>query len=338
MRNRPSGVQGLVFGGLMAALVVVFALIPFLNPFMPVPLVLTYVRYGGRVAVLAGVVAAVFSSLFVGPLQAFVILVPAGIAPGLVIGYGFQRKLRPITVGLLAVAVFIGAFAAEYAVSRAVLLQGRDPFEVALESEEIRATLEKQLDTLEALYRQSASQGEGAASAAERGLAYIEEIRRNPIGMIWVMLPAALSFMGALTAWIQIVLCRWVLVRFGHEVPQPTPFSQLRLPPWLALLYAVSLVGFGYAGASLVEAPWWVQLSVNTLSLLNFVFLLAGIAVAYGFFRKRNVPKWAAALYSLLGLLLGGLGLNLYIFLALGDAIFDFRGLGHGLWKRLNET
>ncbi|MBP2019482.1 hypothetical protein J2Z79_002921 [Symbiobacterium terraclitae] len=47
MQSRFTQTRGLVFGGLMAALIVVFSLVPVLSFLMPIPLVLAFVRYSG---------------------------------------------------------------------------------------------------------------------------------------------------------------------------------------------------------------------------------------------------------------------------------------------------
>ncbi|HWH72464.1 MAG TPA: DUF2232 domain-containing protein, partial [Candidatus Sulfotelmatobacter sp.] len=126
----------------MAGILLVCALVPFLSIFLPIPLVLVYVRYGGRTAVLTAVVSALLTAMFKGPIQAFLITVPSGILPGLVFGLGFRRKLKPLVIGLLAVAVFFGGFAAEYMVTRVAILGGQDPFENALQSTEGRQMLD----------------------------------------------------------------------------------------------------------------------------------------------------------------------------------------------------
>ena len=98
MESRSTRVQGLVFGGLMAAMTVVFSLVPGLSVLMPIPLVLAYVRYGGRIAVMTATAATLFTMAFTGVVSA-ILAIPAGILPGLVFGMGFRRKWKPLTIG-----------------------------------------------------------------------------------------------------------------------------------------------------------------------------------------------------------------------------------------------
>lgn len=339
MHNRSSGVKGLVFGGVMAAMVVVFALVPFLSIFLPIPLVLAYVRYGGRVALLTAVVAVLFSALFVGPVRAFLLMVPVGVLPGLMFGYGFRKKLTPLIIGLLAVVVFFLGQAANYTVTRTVVLGGRDPIVVALETPAIREQLDENLNGIEQLLKSQPAGTEQQKQAAAQMLTRFDEMRAHPVETFWLMLPSVVFVMGGMSAWLNYMLCRWILPRFGHAVPQPTPFREFRLPAWLTLGYAVLAWGGNYLTGSVLNAPWWVKLLTNISAPLMLIFVLVGMAVAYGFLRQKELSKPLAVGFTLAGLfLLGGMGMTVYMMLAMWDAIFDFRGLGHGLWKRPTET
>lgn len=339
MQQRSPGVRGLVFGGIMAAMVVVFALVPLLSLFLPIPLVLAYVRYGGRVAGLTAAVAIVFCALFVGPVQAFVLMVPAGVLPGLAFGYGFRRKLSPLIIGLIVVTVFFVGFAANYAVMRVAMFHGRDPFAATLEQPQMRQLVDQFFDAGEQLLKAQPASTEAQQRNLELSLGQMNEFRQNPLEAMWALLPASLFFLGAVSTWINYMLCRWILPRFGHAVPAPTPFREFRLPVWLIWVYMLAMFGAQYVGSSLLNAPWWVKLVMNVIGPLAYIFLLVGMAVAYGFLRKKEVPKPAAILFTLLGLvLLRGLGMQLYTMLAMLDTVFDFRGLGHGTLKRPEET
>lgn len=339
MHNRSSGVQGLVFGGIMAAMVVVFALVPFLSIFLPIPLVLAYVRYGGRVALLTAIVAVLFSALVVGPIRAFGLIAPVGVLPGLMFGYGFRHKLRPLTIGLLAVVVFFFGQAANYTVTRSVVLGGRDPVAVAMETPAVREQFDKNLNVVEQFLKSQPTGTDQQKQAVAQMLTRFDEMRTHPVETFWIMLPSVVFIMGGISAWLNYMLCRWILPRFGHTVPQPTPFREFRLPPWLTLGYAVLALGGNYLTGSVLNAPWWVKLLNNIAGPLMFIFVLVGMAVAYGFLRKKELSKPLAVGFTLAGLFLpGGLGPTVYMMLAMWDAIFDFRGLGHGLWKRPTET
>lgn len=322
----------------MAGILLVCALIPILGIFLPIPLVLVYVRYGGRTALLTAVVSALLTAMFKGPVNAFLITVPGGILPGLAFGYGFRHKLKPLVIGMLAVAIFFGSFAAEYVVYRAAILGGQDPLEAALQTTEGQALMEKNLRAVELMTTAQPPRTESEKALQEQQLAWIGEMRTNPIGIFWAILPTGLFLMGAMMSWINYVLCRVVLPRFGHEVPRPSPFSQFRVPMWLLVVFLVSNYGvLLYAGASLVTAPWWAKVLLNIGAPLGMIVAPAGLAVAYGWLRiKQEMTKGAAVAATVAPILFLGLNtsLTLYIWLAIWDSIFDFRGLGHGFWKR----
>lgn len=339
MERRSGRVTGLVFGGIMAALVVLFALFPILVLFVPIPLVLTYVRYGGRVAGLTSVVAVLFAAMFMGPIQA-ILLLPGGVLPGLIFGYGLRNGLRPLTIGLIAVAAFFLGYAGEYMVTRVALFEGRDPIAMTAESEVGRAQIERLLQMMEPFTQVPQNATKAQKANAELVKARLEEMRQNPTGVVWAAFPATLFLLGTLSTWINYQLCRLILPRFGHEVPKPTPFGEFRLPMWLTWVFALTSFGVSYGGIqkSLLNAPWWIQVLETVLGPLMLIFVLSGMAVAYGFLRKKDVPKPAAAGLCLVALFLGGLGTQLYTLVAMWDSIFDFRGLGHGLLKRADDT
>ncbi|HWI63850.1 MAG TPA: DUF2232 domain-containing protein [Symbiobacteriaceae bacterium] len=337
--QRRSGVQGLVFGGIMAGILLLCALIPFLGIFLPIPLVLVYVRYGGRTAVMTAVVSALLTAMFKGPIQAFLLTVPSGILPGLAFGYGFRHKLKPLTIGLLAVAIFFLGYAADYMVMRVAVLGGQDPLENALATPEGREQMEtflKFAETMATAQPAQTAQTEAQKAYQQQQLALIAEVRANPVGVFWSILPMGVFLLGVLSTWLNYLLCRAVLPRFGHEVPRPSPFSQFRVPAWILWIYLLSSMGLGYMGNSLANAPWWVKILINVASPLAWITALAGVAAAYGWLRiKQNMAKFASVAVVLAPFLfLGQTMLMMYIFLAMWDSIFDFRGLGHGIWKR----
>lgn len=341
MYNRPSGVRGLVFGGLMAALVVVCALVPFLSLFMPIPLVLVYVRYGGRVSVLAAIVATLFAMMFVGPIQAFLLLVPGGILPGMVFGYGFRHKLKPLTIGLVAVVVFFLGFAGTYSVTRALVLGGRDPLADALQTEPLKSMFDNLYGQLEQMYASRPAKTDAERQANEFQVQTIREIRQHPVETAWVVLPSGLFLFGAFSAWLNYMLSRAVLPRFGHPIPAPTPLQEFRLPTWSVWVFAIATFATARVATqpSIINAPWWVQVLLNVVTPIQFIFVLVGIAAAYGFMRKKELSKAISSVIILAAFFVLGLGMAVQVFviLAMWDTIFDFRGLGHGLFRRREE-
>jgi len=336
MQNRRYDVRGLVFGGLMAALVVVCALIPFLYFFLPIPLVMAYTRYGGRVAVLTSIVAVAFSALLVGPVQAFLLLVPGGVLPGMAFGFGFRHKLKPLVIMLIAVSVFFVSFGADYFVTRLALLGGQDPIITMLESPEVKQTMDQYFGLMEERLLAAEPQSEADRAALDQALSQLQEMREHMPDIMRVLMPSALFLAGVVTSAFNYMLCRLILPRLGMEVPAPTPFGEFRLPIWVTWAMVLVLFASQYIGGSLLDAPWQVQVLVNLATPLLYICTFVGFAVAYGWLRKRNIPKPAAILLVVAVLLfMGQRGLYFYLLLAMWDTIFDFRGLGHGLFSQL---
>lgn len=339
MQHRPTGVRGIVFGGIMAALFLVCALIPFLNLFMPIPLVLAYVRFGGRVAFLSAMVSVLFVAMFQGPIPA-TLLVPAGVLPGLVFGYGFRHKLKPLTLGILAVLIFFLGSVATYLIYRFALYGGKDPIEMMFASGPMKDLFEQVFSMVEKNLQPPANASPQQIAALEQQRKVIEDIKQNPVATAWVILPSSLFLGGCINTWLNYSISRWILPRFGHEVPAATPFREFRLPTWLIWVFALVTFGLTRAGdiQSVHAAPWWVQMLLNVVLPLQYIFVLAGAAVAYGFMRKKQISKPLAVVITVMVAFMGALGQQLMVMLAMWDTIFDFRGLGHGVWKRPTQN
>lgn len=343
-RRSASGVQGLIFGGLMAALVVVFALIPGLSFLMPIPLVLVFMRHGGRVAVMTAVVSVLMTMAFRGAITG-ILVIPTGILPGLIFGLGFRRQWNRMTIGLSAVAVFFVGFALSYAVMRLALFEGRDPIEIYVEGEQFRQIWNLVMDAMQqaALQQQPATPTPQQAEALANYQQMLAEMRANPAGIYWVLMPSAVFMGGAFSAWVNWTLFKWTLPRFGYPIPEPVPFAEFRLPIWLVWVYGLLMLVAPYVlgGPSLLEASWLVKLLHNVISPLGLIFALAGLAVVSGYLGRRwNLkPGMTVLIIVLLTYALGfPMVFQLLIMMAMWDTVFDFRGLGHGLWKRPEEN
>jgi uncharacterized protein YybS (DUF2232 family) len=335
MQRRKAGPQGMVFGGIMAGLILLCALVPFLSIFMPVPLVLVYVRYGGRTATMTAIVASLLTAMFTGVVQAFLLTVPVGILPGLAFGYGFRHKLRPMLIGIIAILTFFLAWSANYVVTRTLVLGGQDPIAQMVESEEAKSAFKTLFGAFAQTLEQTPSRNEAEAQVRDAQVAQFREFGEHPAALYWALLPTILLTGGAFNTWLNYMLCRTVLPRFGHEVPAPTPFSRFTLPVWMVWAFALFYLPSAYASGMILNAPWWATILINLGMLLQAVFMLYGLAVAFGYFRiKQEMGKFGAVMWSIVPLFFMGVyGPMIYSMVGMADAIFDFRGLGHGLWK-----
>lgn len=337
MQKRSSGPQGLVFGGLMAALIVVFSLVPILSVFMPIPLVLVYVRYGGRNATLTAIVSVLFTMAFSGAV-AGLLSIPSGILPGLVFGYGFRHQKRPLSIGVLAVLVSFVGWGLGYGVMRVAMFNGNDPIAMTANSEEGRQVIRLVIKSLELQLPANPTPQQQPTVDFYRG--WISDLERDPAGVTWTLLPSSLFLLGAINTWLNWMLCRWTLPRFGHPVPAPTPFAEFRLRPWFTWVYAILFLVMNLLplGKNFLGAPWWIKMVINVVPPLGLIFVMAGMAAALGYLRQRGMGKGASAALVLGGFLLGNIAVQFYLLLAMWDSIFDFRHLEHGSPKPPEEN
>jgi uncharacterized protein YybS (DUF2232 family) len=320
--------QGLIFGALMAALVIIFAFTQVLAFLIPIPLVITYLRYGGRVAVLTGLVATIFSLLFASPDVALLQVLPMGVLPGLALGMGFHRKWRPLYTGALTVLVFCFGYVLIYLLTKFVFFGGQDPIVQMVQM--MKGSINQSIDLAQRLSAQLVAAG-GSQEQIQGYIKNLTAVRENLEGFIRYLMPILLASSGIMLAWLNMKLCAKILPRFGLQISGPTPFGDLRLPVWSIWGCFALLLGLRVAALPFGGQPWWIEVIRNGLYALSLIYSTVGLAVAYGWLIRRGVPKPFAILVSLFGFMIFGW---IYLILAAWDAIFDFRGMGHGTWRR----
>ena len=281
VRARP-----MVEGALLAALTALLGLLAFytgLGLLQPLPVLLAYIRHGGRLASLVAIVAAGVLALWAGPLAAvgslgFVVAV--GLLPGWALrrGAGLPLTITAMTIGLLALTA-LGLLGSE-------VLWHTNVWGQAWQQ------LSSFMDAHQALL---ATAGLTAATA---------------LGMVRTMLPVA-ALLGATGESLAVyLLAAVVFARLGHPLPRLLPFARWRLPPLTAwgVLVALGVLLVGERSGHKVLVP----IALNPLLLAALAYAVVGLAISYGWLRRRGLGRGPAAV--LLGVatwLLSAFGLSL---------------------------
>jgi uncharacterized protein YybS (DUF2232 family) len=261
--------------------------------------------------------------LFASPDVALLQVLPMGVLPGLALGMGFHRKWRPLYTGALTVLVFCFGYILIYLLTKYVFFGGQDPIVQLVQA--MKGSLNQTIDLVKTL---------STGASQEQIQQYVKSLttmRDSTDGLMRTLLPTLLVSTGILLAWLNMKMCAKILPRFGFNIQSPTPFGNLSLPVWSIWGCFVLLLGSSRLPILSFDGPWWVRVLQNGLYALVLIYSVVGLAVAYVWLIRKGVPKLIAILISLFALMMFSW---IFLILAAWDAIFDFRGLGHGTWRR----
>lgn len=308
-----SDIRPLVEGAMLAGIAVILLLSVLYLPVAglaallvwPVPITVLGVRHGTRYALLALATAALIAATLTNPLAVGVLVLWLG-GMGIILGYGFRRRLRPtynLALGTLSVLVSVLAL-----FLIALLVFGVHP-----------------VASLEGLLERSGSmvldftRDLGVRGARMAALGEALDQARAGIGLL---LPAALVLSSSLCAFIGFTVSRLVLGRLGQPVPGLPPLSRWRFPAHLLAGYLLGLLfwlGGDYLGWPVVRE---IGLNVRLVFLLALV--LAGGIVIYDMMERRRL-HWLWRGTALVLVLLQPLLLQLVAVLGMADILFNLR-------------
>lgn len=278
---RSSRINVITFTVFMAALSTIFFFVPAAGVFFaPLPLALSYYRYGLQTALTTTALAMLVNFLLGGPQRGLAYLLTAALL-GLAFGYALKAKLRPAVTGAALTVVGAIGNAGAIAVICYVSSLNLPGF--------IRQLVEATLP----------DPAKFGTHSAQINQAYYSVIPRatqldNRISLISLLWPALLVVGAVVGVFLLYTAARWTLPRLGAEVPPFTPFAEWQLPrqlSWVTLL------------AMLAVLPAWLRhtdlgplgrVGVNLLFVVGALYLVQGYSVAY-FWLRRYLPKGFAA-------------------------------------------
>lgn len=291
-----SQTRPIVEGALLAACTALLGLLAFysgLGWIQPIPVLLAYLRNGGRNACFVAILGCLLLGLWVGPfgaVAAVAFTAATGLVPGRVIrqGYGSVVAVLLMTAALLVVGAL--GFAAS------LLIWHINPWLQAWRA--VGRVLEAQRSLLRA------ATGLTPPQARQRVL---------------LLLPAALVLGAAAQATATYALAEAVLRRLGAAMPRLPAPARWRLPRWLAVPLGVLAV------AAWLLPPGPVRLvAANLLLLVAGVYGVVGVAAAGSALRAAGLrgPRLALTLAA---------GLTVLAVAGLGPLLPGF-GLVSSLW------
>jgi uncharacterized protein YybS (DUF2232 family) len=308
--TRSTNTRILVESALLVAISTLFcvldAYLPIFALVYPLPIVVLVVRRGLRTGVWATVVTIAATSMFVGPLQGFLVLTKVGII-GITLALCIRRQLSPVkTLAITAVAV---------AVSMAFVV-GFNMFIGGFGIDETFELMQKGMSSALEFYR-SMGLAESEISRMETYLSQLTETMK-------IVLPASLFMAVVTVAGFNYLMARLILGKLGHKMVELKPFSRWRLS-WH--------YGWGYVGGLMLviigqvtAVPIVFKIGTNIVSVFGIVFLVQGMAIAWYFFDKysvHSIVRWLIIIFAILNTTL----LQVLSWVGVLDAWLDFRKL-----------
>ncbi len=274
--------RALVEGALLAALVAILGLTSYytgLGWLQALPILLAYLRNGGRNAVLVTVVGCFVLLLLGGPLPALSTL-GFGAALGLVPGWAVRRGAG-VALTLVAMSVAFSAVTVLGALG-AIVVWHQDIWAETWNSswKAARTFLATHASLL-------AASGLTPASA----LALLRDLVPIIIGV------------GVLGQALAVyVLAAVVLGRLGQPLPTVPSFARWRAPRWLLWVYVAALGAYGLGlghGQQVLAA-----VALNFVVGLGALYSVIGVAAVYGWLRHRGLTRRSAVFTAAIGGLL----------------------------------
>jgi uncharacterized protein YybS (DUF2232 family) len=304
-----------VEAALLAALTVVFCLatiyIPLLGMvtgfFWPVPIVLLAVRHDFRLASLATIVAGLLVGMLAGPLTALSMFLGLGVL-GLVLGSSIRRRVPPLQAVALGAIALLVSLIVFFVFSLAVI--GINPLQDYL------AMYQESMEGVLNFYK-----GLGLDSDT---LSRMEETLSQTLSMMRYLVPMALVAGSATLSFLNFTLARAVLGRLGSSYPGFPPFASWHFPRTVAYGYIAGIAALmmgNYYGQEL-----FTHIGLNIQAIFQLALLLQGIAVAWYFMMRFNVPA-ALRIIGLVLVFFTPFFSQMLFFLGLFDTFFDFRHL-----------
>ena len=262
-----------VEGGLLAASLAAIAFlsmyIPYANLVWPLPIALVSARHGMRYGVMTAAVGALVVGLMVHILTGLFLFLSGGLV-GVALGECLRRgTMAGRTVSVTTVLAFLSNI---LTLGLAMVVMQVD---LAQMNQEMASVIKQTVTEVSLLM---------GGSEAER--AELEAMGAAFVQMYMMLIPSGLFVCGLITAVLNFVLARAVMVRLGMPTVCFSPFEMWRFPSWVLYLFILSLVGIYWGNKWADETV--VMIAGNVQLLTSFVLFVQG-ASFLRYVANRNV-------------------------------------------------
>lgn len=307
-----SSTRMMVEAGLMVAVFAVLSLIAtyvpflsFLSLFFSIPFILMYVRHNAAIMLMTLVASCLVGFMVTQNLMVAVMLLLMSGPVALSIGFLTKGKQKASMILLVTTVVAALGFALFFQVMLTVLPFPGEPKTI--------------VELFQSIFEQSA---EMMATMNLPNQEELVETQKSMIALLAVAMPALLLMTGFIYALVNLTFAHQLFNRLRVQYEKPEPFADFFMPNEMMLgITGVFTLLFLAGLLKLLD----VQLIIiNVISLFVFIFMIQGVATAYGWLLKRGYKKSFVITGIVIVLLLGGLSYGLAL-LGWLDLLFDFR-------------
>lgn len=258
-----------VEGGLLAASLAAIAFlsmyIPYANLVWPLPIALVSARHGVRYGVMTAVVSALVVGLLVHIMQGLFLFLSGGLV-GVALGECLRRRSSAgRTVLISTVLAFLSNI---LTIALAMLIMQVDLAQMNAE--------------MASIIKQTVTEVSQMMSGSEAERQEMEALGETLARTYMMLIPSGLFVCGLVTAVLNFVLARAVMVRLGMETVGFSPFEMWRFPSWVLYLFILSLAGLywgnKWADEMMITVAWNVQLTTSFVLFVQGASLLRYIA------------------------------------------------------------
>lgn len=312
MTTRSTSVRGLTEGAILAALVALLAVavryVPLLGTaagfVCPLPLAALVIRRGLRIGILATAVAAAIGGIIAGPLVSAAIVLAFG-PLGITLGVGVARGWSAGRIVLAGSIVGTAGILASLGIT--LVLGGVNPYLVMIESM-------RQSQQVTAQFYQG-------LGVPQEQINRVSGQMRQAIDLMPRLIPLLVVIGGVATAYLNVVVGRAVLGRFGYRLPLLPPMREWSIPAPLMWVFVLGFVLTAWGGA---VSPALQSSGLNLTVLMQMAYAVQGLIVGWVLMERYRVAGWLRWIPIFLALSNPLFGMAAF-FLGLADSAFYLR-------------
>ncbi|MBC2582211.1 YybS family protein [Clostridium sp. DJ247] len=320
MENRIYNTKALIEAGLITAIVVVITLInvyvPIFSLFgtyiLPIPITLLYIRHNYKVTLGAVFVSAILISILYNPLSALTSSILFGIT-GMTLGYCIKNdKKVSITMLILAIGLAIGT-----AINFGIYISFIDTVGIVGFINNTLKTLRESIDMSKQLYIKLGVSSDQFAPIEKSLSLFTTEF-------VLKILPAGIIISSFVSAYLNYAITRSILKKLRYNIKEIVPFNKIYVNTRVGTIVVLFLIIGLLLSKSNMNLGGYLE--VSSMFVLQFIFILDGLALAAYYLKYRFKISRLAIVLMLTFTVISQLSV-IYIFLGLADMIVDFRKL-----------
>lgn len=276
--------------------------------FIPIPIALLYLRHSKRAAWLSAIVSGILLGIFYSPFAGVQSVIVYGLI-GVTLGYCIKSNKSPVKT----LTYLVGANTVGITLQITLGL-------VVFSKISITDLLQQVVDMFQETVNLMSSMGMNNQAAEQ----VLEIYRSIDVNFLLMILPFVIISQIIMGAFLNVIITKSILRRFGYEVESLPPFSKWYLDNRLgAVLIAICCIatmlkvkGVSYGDTAFFTAYY----------MILFAFVIQGLAVVSYFLKnKLKLTNGFIVLFEVM-IMLSALGMFVFI-LGLLDLVMDIRGV-----------